>query len=70
MSLFSQYSIAAADMALKDAGWAPSRQESLEATGVCLGSGIGNLDEIYATSLAFEREVITRMRSIRGVSGY
>ena len=70
MSLFSQYSIAAADMALKDAGWAPSSQESLEATGVCLGSGIGNLDEIYATSLAFEREVITRMRSIRGVSGY
>ena len=58
MSLFSQYSIAASEMALQDSGWRPSDQQGLEATGVCLGSGIGNLDEIYATSLAFEKGVL------------
>ncbi|KAF7543056.1 hypothetical protein G7Z17_g11053 [Cylindrodendrum hubeiense] len=51
MSKFTQYAVAASSMALKDAGWEPSSQEDLEATGVCLGSGIGNLDEIYETSL-------------------
>ncbi|CAM1505396.1 Fc.00g110330.m01.CDS01 [Cosmosporella sp. VM-42] len=52
MSKFTQYAIAASDMALKDAGWEPKGPAQLEATGVCLGSGIGNLDEIYETSLA------------------
>ncbi|OAQ70187.1 beta-ketoacyl synthase (Cem1) [Pochonia chlamydosporia 170] len=52
MSTFTQYAIAASDMALKDAGWDATKLEDLEATGVCLGSGIGNLDEIYDTSLA------------------
>ncbi|KAJ1335425.1 beta-ketoacyl-ACP synthase II [Microdochium nivale] len=54
MSLFSQYAAAAADMALDDASWKPTRQEDLEATGVCIGSGIGNLEELYDTALAFE----------------
>ncbi|KAK7754226.1 Serine carboxypeptidase 3 [Diatrype stigma] len=58
MSLFSQYAIAATEMALEDAGWKPGgdQTDALESTGVCLGSGIGNLDEIYATSLAFEKD--------------
>lgn len=56
-SKFAQYALAASRMALDDAGWKPTRQEDLEATGVCLGSGIGNLDDIYSTSLAFERDV-------------
>ncbi|KAM0436922.1 hypothetical protein ACHAPT_002635 [Fusarium lateritium] len=51
MSKFTQYAIAASDMALKDAGWEPKDERELEETGVCLGSGIGNLDEIYETSL-------------------
>lgn len=51
MSKFTQYAVAASSMALKDAGWEPSSQEDLEATGVCLGSGVGNLDEIYEASL-------------------
>ncbi|KAL2181784.1 thiolase-like protein [Thermothelomyces heterothallicus CBS 202.75] len=55
MSTFAQYAIAAADMALRDAGWRPARDEEREMTGVCLGSGIGNLDELYATSLAFNQ---------------
>ncbi|KAH6998730.1 thiolase-like protein [Ilyonectria sp. MPI-CAGE-AT-0026] len=51
MSKFTQYAVAASSMALKDAGWEPRSQEDLETTGVCLGSGVGNLDEIYEASL-------------------
>lgn len=57
MSTFSQYAIAATEMALEDAAWKPRKREDLESTGVCLGSGIGNLDEIYNTSLAYEKDV-------------
>lgn len=57
MSKFAQYAMAAAEMALADAGWKPTNQADLEATGVCLGSGIGNLEELYSTSLAFEKDV-------------
>jgi len=57
MSRFAQYAVAAADMALHDAGWKTSKPEDLEMTGVCLGSGIGNLDEIYETSLAHDKDV-------------
>lgn len=53
MALFAQYAIASADEALNDAGWHPTRREDLEATGVTIGSGIGNLDEAYNTSIAF-----------------
>ncbi|KAK3322507.1 3-oxoacyl--synthase [Apodospora peruviana] len=56
MSLFTQYAIAAAEMALADAGWKPSSQEDLDTTGVCLGSGIGNLEELYNTSVAYEKD--------------
>ncbi|KAL6356153.1 hypothetical protein LRP88_09744 [Fusarium phalaenopsidis] len=55
MSKFTQYAIAASDMALKDAGWEPKDERELEETGVCLGSGIGNLDEIYETSLVHDQ---------------
>lgn len=53
MALFAQYAIAAAQEALNDAEWHPSTQHDLEATGVTIGSGIGNLDEAYNTSVAF-----------------
>ncbi|EAQ89149.1 hypothetical protein CHGG_05768 [Chaetomium globosum CBS 148.51] len=55
MSTFAQYAAAAAEMALRDAGWRPDRDADREMTGVCLGSGIGNLDDFYATSVAFDR---------------
>lgn len=55
MALFAQYAVASAHEALNDAGWHPTRQEDLEMTGVTLGSGIGNLDEAYSTSVAFEK---------------
>lgn len=56
-STFTQYAMAATSEALRDAGWNPRVPEQLEATGVCLGSGIGNLDEIYSTSIMFEKSV-------------
>ncbi|KAI9675334.1 MAG: Mitochondrial beta-keto-acyl synthase [Caeruleum heppii] len=53
MATFSQYATAAADEALEDAGWKPREGEEQEVTGVCLGSGIGSLDDAYETSIAF-----------------
>lgn len=43
---FIIYAIAAADMALKDAGWLPETYEDQCATGVLIGSGIGGLEGI------------------------
>lgn len=53
MALFTQYAIAAAHEALNDAGWHPTSPQDLEATGVTIGSGIGNLEEAFNTSVAF-----------------
>lgn len=60
MAKFTQYAIAATEMALEDAGWRPTKQEDKEATGVCLGSGIGNLEELYTTSVAYDKTVSFR----------
>lgn len=50
-----QYAITAAHEALGDAQWHPANEEEQEATGICLGSGIGSFEEIYNTSLTFEQ---------------
>jgi hypothetical protein len=53
MSKFTQYAVAASDMALADAALLhEASAEDREATGVCLGSGIGNLEDMYNTSVA------------------
>lgn len=57
MAKFTQYAIAAAEMALSDAGWRPETQEEKAMTGVCLGSGIGNFEEVYRTSLEYDKGV-------------
>lgn len=57
MARFTQFAIAATEMALQDAGWSPHTQEEKEMTGVCLGSGIGNLEELYNTSVVYEKDV-------------
>ncbi|WP_026619196.1 3-oxoacyl-[acyl-carrier-protein] synthase II [Ensifer sp. WSM1721] len=43
---FIVYAMAAADMALADAGWKPESDEDQIATGVLVGSGIGGLEGI------------------------
>jgi len=57
MALFTQYAVAAAEMALDDAGWRPTTPLEQDRTGVCLGTGIGNLDEMYSTSVGHYEKV-------------
>lgn len=57
MALFSQYAIAAAEEALQDSGWKPQSEAEKERTGVCLGSGIGNFEDLFNTSLAYHQKV-------------
>ncbi|KAI9678928.1 MAG: Mitochondrial beta-keto-acyl synthase [Trizodia sp. TS-e1964] len=53
ISGFAQYAIAAAEEALLDAGWKPETEEDQISTGVCIGSGIGNFEDVYNTSVAY-----------------
>ncbi|KAF2676678.1 3-oxoacyl-synthase-like protein [Lentithecium fluviatile CBS 122367] len=55
MALFAQYAMVASEEALDDAGWAPKKEDDLEATGVYIGSGIGSLDDVYNTTVAYEK---------------
>ncbi len=48
---FILYAIAAADEAVKDAGWTPEDEESRLRTGVIIGSGIGGLSTIEQTAV-------------------
>ncbi|KAL4896262.1 thiolase-like protein [Aspergillus ambiguus] len=52
---FAQYALAASEEALQDAGWMPTTVEQKESTGICLGSGIGNFDEVYDTVVAYDK---------------
>ncbi len=51
---FILYAIAAADEAVRDAGWMPEDEGERERTGVILGSGIGGLNAIAETALELE----------------
>ena len=48
---FILYAMAAADEAVKDAGWTPEDEAERERTGVMIGSGIGGLATIEKTSV-------------------
>src|ERR1044072_4611787 len=48
---FILYGIAAADEAVRDAGWTPEYEGSRERTGVMIGSGIGCLGTIAETAI-------------------
>jgi 3-oxoacyl-[acyl-carrier-protein] synthase II len=48
---FILYGMAAADMAVRDAGWLPEDEEGRLRTGVMIGSGIGGLSSIADTSI-------------------
>ena len=61
---FIVYGMAAAEQAVKDAGWAPTDTESLERTGVMIGSGIGGLQSIAETA------VLLKERGPRRVSPF
>jgi len=61
---FIVYGMAAAEQAVKDSGWAPEDTESLERTGVMIGSGIGGLQSIAETA------VLLKERGPRRVSPF
>jgi 3-oxoacyl-[acyl-carrier-protein] synthase II len=48
---FILYAMAAADEAVKDAGWTPEDEHERERTGVIIGSGIGGLNTIAETAV-------------------
>ena len=48
---FIMFGLAAAQQAVEDAGWMPEDSESLERTGVLIGSGIGGLNSIANTAV-------------------
>lgn len=50
---FAQYALAASAEALSDAGFQDGKGLDPEMTGVTLGSGIGNLSDLYDTSIAY-----------------
>lgn len=56
MDRFIFYAIAAAIQAVQDSGWQPKDEESLEKTGVLIGSGIGGLSEIYKSSVILKEQ--------------
>jgi len=58
---FILFGVAAADMAVKDAGWTPEDEESRLRTGVMLGSGIGGLRSIEETTLLIRDKGVRRV---------
>jgi 3-oxoacyl-[acyl-carrier-protein] synthase II len=52
---FIIFGIAAADQAVRDAGWLPEDEEARRRTGVLIGSGIGGLSTIADTAIDLER---------------
>jgi 3-oxoacyl-[acyl-carrier-protein] synthase II len=53
---FILYAMAAADEAVRDAGWMPEDEESRERTGVMIGSGIGGLGPIAETAIELKEK--------------
>ncbi|MBC6983017.1 beta-ketoacyl-ACP synthase II [Caulobacter sp. 17J80-11] len=53
---FILYAIAAADEAVKDAGWTPEDLHERERTGVIIGSGIGGLGPIADTAIELKEK--------------
>ncbi len=74
---FIIYAMAAAEQALKDAGWKPETAEQQERSGVLIGSGIGGLSGIADTSILLKEKGPRRVspffipgRLINLASGY
>lgn len=56
MDDFIHFAMAAAEMAVADAGWKPENEESKLRTGVMIGSGIGGLNVIEETVLILKEK--------------
>jgi 3-oxoacyl-[acyl-carrier-protein] synthase II (EC 2.3.1.41) len=58
---FILYGMAAAEQAVKDAGWTPEDEESRLRTGVMIGSGIGGLTSIAETAIILKEKGARRV---------
>ena len=56
MDDFIIFAIGAASQAVSDSGWTPTDEESLERTGVMIGSGIGGLPGISETTMVLHEK--------------
>ncbi|KAK9476337.1 thiolase-like protein [Lipomyces japonicus] len=54
MGRYAQYALSVADQALKDAKYKPETEFQKQRTGICMGTGIGNINDTYESSLSFE----------------
>ena len=61
MDRFIVYGMAAAELAVRDAGWEPTDEESLIRTGVLVGSGIGGLPEIEKSAIQVHENQVRRL---------
>jgi 3-oxoacyl-[acyl-carrier-protein] synthase II len=61
MDTFIQFAMGASALAVADAGWMPTDGESLERTGVLIGSGIGGLPEIEKSALVVDSRNVRRL---------
>ncbi len=61
MDDFIQFGLTATDLAIEDAGWTPENEESLERTGVLIGSGIGGLPEIEKGAATISEGKVRRL---------
>ncbi|KAI9208702.1 thiolase-like protein [Polychytrium aggregatum] len=61
MSPFIQYAMCAAKQAIEDSGWKPVAEEDRHRTGICVGSGIGCIDEVAETSASFESQGLRKI---------
>jgi 3-oxoacyl-[acyl-carrier-protein] synthase II len=61
MDRFIHLALVAATEAVEDSGWLPQDEESREATGVMIGSGIGGLQTIYEASIQVYEGKIKRL---------
>ncbi|KAJ1935710.1 Mitochondrial beta-keto-acyl synthase, partial [Linderina pennispora] len=54
MADFSQYAMCAANQALTDAEWTAPTDAQRERTGVCIGTGIGSMDDITSNYTLYQ----------------
>ncbi len=56
MDRFIHFALAASSEAVENSGWKPTDEESLNRTGVMIGSGIGGLGTMYNTSITLHEK--------------
>ncbi|KAJ1982089.1 Mitochondrial beta-keto-acyl synthase [Dimargaris cristalligena] len=61
MAQFTQFAMAGAELALRDANWKPETESELLRTGVSVGSGVGSIADSVNNALAFQQSGIRKV---------